>query len=127
MPTVQLTGGAVTETLKKCDVVVKEATYAEPSTEGGIDVERKAGGLYHSFPLRTENKTTYYHCSGTNDPVVRPLLCVQVVAGRDMLPGTLVVQERGVSVALSSLNLGSRKIAGHRAETCPGMYTHTTA
>ena len=37
----QLTGGAVTETLKKCDVVVKEATYAEPSTEGGIDVERK--------------------------------------------------------------------------------------
>ena len=56
MPTVQLTGGAVTETLKKCDVVVKEATYAEPSTEGGIDVERKAGGLYHSFPLRRKTK-----------------------------------------------------------------------
>lgn len=127
MPTDQLTlltGAAVTETLKKCDVVVKEATYAEPSTEGGIDVERKAGGLQHSFLSGKQNNS---YQNSTNDPVVRPLLCVQVVAGRDMLPGTLVVQERGVSVALSSLNLGSRKIAGHRAETCPGMYTHTTA
>ena len=36
-----LCGSAVSDTLKKCDVVVKEATYAEPSTEGGIAVERK--------------------------------------------------------------------------------------
>lgn len=39
--TMSLCGSAVSDTLKKCDVEVKEATYAEPSTEGGIAVERK--------------------------------------------------------------------------------------
>lgn len=51
-----LCGSAVSDTLKKCDVVVKEATYAEPSTEGG-SVFNKDVYVFYSSSKKNLEKT----------------------------------------------------------------------